>query len=167
MPTSNLALAATIVHLVHQVPHRRILDVGPGHGKYGLLCREYLNDKPEWLAAVEGEPAYLEVFPWLECIYDEVRVQDVMLADPEWVASFDCVLMVDVIEHLTKDDGLALLERCRGHVVICTPAEFFQNPEEGWTERHRSLWSVDDFAGRLLWDASQLGGVVVALRPPL
>lgn len=68
MPTSNLELAPRIVRLVETAdPHRSILDVGPGYGKYGILLREYLNRKPERLDAIEVEPSY--VTPRLEALY--------------------------------------------------------------------------------------------------
>ena len=166
VPTSNLALWPTILSLVYQVAPASILDVGPGHGKAGILLREYVGSPPiERLDAVEGWEPY--VTARMRALYDHIHERDVMLLSAEELAVYDLVLMVDVIEHLTKDDGLALLERIPGRVVICTPEVFFQNPEARtiWTEEHRSLWCLADFGDRVEADASALGGVVVRLGP--
>ncbi len=137
--------------------------MGPGWGKYGILLREYVD--PDLIVdAVEAWEPY--VTRRLEAAYDEVITADVC-SFFEPLADYDLVLMVDVLEHLEKADGLAVIDRIPGWIVICTPAEFFQNPEavEIPPERHRSLWSVTDFGDRLEHDASQLGGVLVRLRP--
>lgn len=168
MPTSNLHLAPTVVNLVHTAePHRTVLDVGPGFGKYGLLLREYLNDPPAVIDAVEVEPSYIT--PRLEAIYNVVFPMDARDLSYSTYAMYDVVLMVDVIEHLSKADGIALLRQIRGRVVVSTPATFFANdtalPE---SETHRSLWGLSDFvtAGRTIEvDASEQGAVLVLLAP--
>jgi hypothetical protein len=164
MPTSALALAHHLVNLAEQTRADSILDVGPGYGKYGVLLREYLNHKPSELSCVEAERRYLDGARAILHVeaYDEVYLGDVR--DPTWtpfvalasglavtvpnrIAEFDLVWMVDVLEHLPKADGAALLEAIPGWMVVCTPSHFFQNPEalQGWeTERHRSVWSLDD-----------------------
>lgn len=165
MPTSNLALWPVILRLVYEVSPRSVLDVGPGHGKAAVLIREYVPCV-ERLDAVEAWEPYVHDFG-LERLYDHVLIGDVLsLADHE-LAAYDLVLMVDVLEHLDREDGLALLARIPGRIVICTPASFFQNPEAEtiWTERHRSLWSRPDFDPRIEVDASALGGIVVRLAP--
>lgn len=143
-----------------------VLDVGPGRGKYGVLLREYVAGVAI-VDAVEAWEPY--VTDRLQCIYDAVFVGDVC----DWkepALSYDVVLMVDVLEHLTKPDGRALLDRIPGNVVICTPAEFFQNPEaeEIPPERHRSLWRVGDFRDdkrtRTCY-VNAWGGLLVALTP--
>lgn len=169
VPTSNLELAPRIVHLVETAdPHRSILDVGPGFGKYGILLREYLNRKPERLDAIEVEPSY--VTPRLEALYDELVVGDVRDHGHAFFAAYDLVLLVDVIEHLEKDEGLELLERIPGRVVVCTPEEFFSNgPGLPDSETHRSLWTRADFESvrPVEVDVSSLGGIVVRLGPML
>lgn len=154
VPTSALEVWPALIHLCWQVQPRRILDVGPGHGKAGILLREYIgttargNGPIEHLAAVEAEPRYVESFPWLEAVYDDVIVDDATHLADEVLEGFDLVVMSDVVEHMTRDDALALIDRIPGRIVVSTPAEFFQNPEadEGWeTERHRSHWQASDF----------------------
>lgn len=76
--------------------------------------------------------------------------------------SFDHVTLLDVIEHLDKDDGRRLIDATlslvRISVTVFTPRGFIQQePGEGgldawgmhggeW-QRHRSGWTPDDFPG--------------------
>jgi 16S rRNA G1207 methylase RsmC len=43
MPTSNYEAISKILGEILVLDPRSVLDVGPGKGKYGVLCREYLN----------------------------------------------------------------------------------------------------------------------------
>jgi 2-polyprenyl-3-methyl-5-hydroxy-6-metoxy-1,4-benzoquinol methylase len=165
MPSSNLSLAPRLVHLVHTTqPHRSVLDVGPGHGKYAVLLREY-TEGIERLDAVEAWEPYIEAFN-LRALYDHVKRDDVCNLSDAVLGAYDVVLMVDVLEHLEHDAGEALLRRIPGAVVICTPSQFFQNPEHEDIppEAHRSLWTVKEFRA-LGADVAHVeqGGVIARL----
>lgn len=160
MPTSNLWLAPDVITLVDQAHPKTMLDVGPGRGKFGVLAREYVPTL-QHIAAVEAWKPY--VTPMLYAIYDYVYVKDVRELSDDVLASFDLVLMSEVIEHIPKDEGLALLDRIPGHVVITTPLEFFPSVDYPPTERHVSHWTLEDFGDRVEADASKLGGIVVRL----
>lgn len=160
MPTSNLHLAPDVITLVDQAHPTTILDVGPGRGKFGVLCREYVPSLG-YIAAVEAWAPY--VTPMLYAIYDYVYVKDVRELTDETLAGYDLVLMSEVIEHLPKDEGLALLDRIPGHVVISTPEEFFPSVDYPPTEKHVSHWTLDDFGDRIEADGSRLGGIIVRL----
>jgi hypothetical protein len=147
---------------------RTVIDVGPGHGKGGLLLREYL-EPIEQLDAVEAEPRYLDAFGWLKAIYDTVHVADAVTVD---YTPYDLVLMIDVLEHLTHDQGAELLARIPGRVIICTPRDYFQNPEHDDypTESHRSVWTAGEIAAiRPLEvhdrNAESVGAVLVRTAP--
>jgi hypothetical protein len=68
--------------------------------------------------------------------------------------SFDCVIALDVIEHLTKDEGLRLLDAmesiARGRVVIFTPNGFLQQPAEPDNphQLHVSGWTPAEMRAR-------------------
>lgn len=180
MPTSNLYLAGEIIDMVRQALAENprtadgsaepwVLDVGPGRGKFGLLLREYL-DRPLHINAVELEQSY--VTDRLRCLYESVSVGDVTRIARHGLAIYDLVLMVDVLEHLTHDDGEQLLARIPGDVVICTPVDFFQNPETVPSEVHRSVWTTAELeavgAARGSGCATlyeSMGGVLCRLRP--
>lgn len=68
--------------------------------------------------------------------------------------SFDAVIALDLIEHLTKKEGEKLLVAmeaiARKKVIVMTPNGFFkQEPYEGNTYQiHKSGWNVEDFRSR-------------------
>jgi len=167
MPSSNLAVAPTILALAAEAPHERILDVGPGHGKYAVLCREYLSGV-RVVDAVEAWAPYVKDFG-LECLYDDVVIGDVMDLPPAFFLDYDLVLMVDVLEHLDHADGERFLQSVGPRVIVSTPANFFQNPEyeEVPPEKHRSLWTLDEMkAVRGVENAVEsLGGIFARFAP--
>ena len=64
--------------------------------------------------------------------------------------SVDCVIAIDVLEHLSKEDGLELISKMEGAarkgVVIFTPNGFLHQHEfdkNKW-QIHKSGWSVDE-----------------------
>lgn len=157
-------MAPWVVALVHDVPHQRVLDVGPGHGKYAVLLREYTTP-PEQLDAVEAHTPYVVAYD-LDGLYDQVFHADVCDLTDEQLAAYDLVLMVDVIEHIDKDAAVALLDRIPGRVVICTPVDFFHNgPGLPDSETHRSHWTGADWEAtrRVESCSTQLGGWLVRL----
>jgi hypothetical protein len=177
LPTSKLSYALPVtLAACHAQRERRllgadgiysVLDVGPGRGKYGLILREYLA-APVRIDAVELEPRYCT--ERLRAIYDSVLVNDARYLHREFLDRYDLVVMVDVIEHFTLEEGQALLGRVSGAVIITTPTVYFQNPEaeEGWpTEEHKSLWRLADFPASRVRCAELLPeeGLLVCLYP--
>lgn len=75
---------------------------------------------------------------------------------------FDCVLMIDFIEHLSKDAGIRLIEDVKKitvkNIILLTPLEEIWddnhknvNDPSLWCygntyDMHKSLWTRDDFA---------------------
>lgn len=68
---------------------------------------------------------------------------------------FDAIVMLDVIEHMEKDDGIAVIEAAIALeprvIVVFTPLGFVPQEAHGlggeWL-RHRSGWTPEDFRGR-------------------
>ncbi len=83
-------------------------------------------------------------------IHNEYCQLDVIDIDKKFAPdSFDCVMALDVIEHLTKQDGLKLLsamERiAKKRIIIFTPNGFLPQPPDGnpW-QKHKSGWTVEE-----------------------
>jgi 2-polyprenyl-3-methyl-5-hydroxy-6-metoxy-1,4-benzoquinol methylase len=68
--------------------------------------------------------------------------------------SYDAVVMVEVIEHLTKEEGLRILEKAekwaRKKVIITTPNGFIHqnNLDDNKLQEHLSGWLPEDFKKR-------------------
>lgn len=163
MPTSKLELAPVVLAYIWEVrpPDRpiRVVDVGPGWGKYATLIREYVDPEAE-VAGIEAWEPYVDEHD-LDCLYGEhgLLTCDALEALPghdteeawmvrQLLTRADVVLMIDVLEHMPKPEALNLLTLIPGHVVFCTPVDYFENPDDlPPTERHVSHWTLADFAG--------------------
>lgn len=68
--------------------------------------------------------------------------------------SFDCVLALDVLEHLTKKEGIELIKKmenvAKKKIIIFTPNGFLRQDEhdEDKLQIHKSGWTVDEFKKR-------------------
>jgi 2-polyprenyl-3-methyl-5-hydroxy-6-metoxy-1,4-benzoquinol methylase len=168
MPTGNLAVAVRHIEIaasIRPVP-KRVLDIGCGYGKYGVLLREYLDGLPR-VDGVEAWQPYVKPHR-LVGIYDDLYVTDALTLTEVFLDAYDLVNMADVIEHMEKQAGIDFLARCRGHVLLNTPVAFFHNGEGlPPTEDHVSHWTYDDFhaTGRLQHHEEFIGGHIALLGP--
>lgn len=158
MPTSHAGKILPIVSLVQAIDPNRVLDVGFGFGRYGFLCREVLEERSPsggfpsgWHRTIDGIEAWEPYIGELQRhIYDEVHVGEaVPLIKGMPHRSYDLVLLIEIIEHLDKEDGRQLLEealRVGDVVLVSTPLHFLsQGPAFGNPfEVHRSHWRASD-----------------------
>ncbi len=81
----------------------------------------------------------------------------------------DVVLMLDVIEHMPRDEGeavIALATARARQVVVFTPKGFKPQEGDAWElggeewQRHRSGWTPDDFPG---WTIEDRGDAFFAI----
>lgn len=169
MPSGVLLVAERTVTLAGTIqPNpQRILDVGAGYGKHGVLLREYLDPTPT-VHGVEAWEPYVKAHR-LEGIYDHLYTRDVLTFSAADLLTYDLIVMGDVIEHIEKPDALDLLARAPGAwFVIATPVvHFHTDPDLPPTERHVSHWTAADFeqTGRLDHVEERYGALIVRLRP--
>lgn len=139
----------------HHVSNNRkvILDVGCGKG--GLM--KSLLDADKQVATVSstvGLDIFLPSLLTAKKVYDNVLRCDVRFL-PFRDVSFDIVIASQIIEHLTKDDGLRLLtnlERVSKEMVIITVPVGYNSKqhledENPW-QIHQSAWNPDEFKTR-------------------
>lgn len=88
-------------------------------------------------------------------VHSEYRQMDIRaLADHFEPGSFDCVVALDVIEHLVRDDGHRLLEAMESiaakRVIVFTPNGFLDQPpsSDNPHQEHLSGWFPEDFERR-------------------
>jgi len=154
MPTSDYLAIPDVLRVVIGSRAESVLDIGVGFGKWGPLCREYIEVSRgrmpgEWRSTIHG----IEIFETYRnrnwAAYDEVFIGDVLTILPT-LARYDAILCCDVIEHFEKAEGQRLLREMLAHakiVVITSPrGESPQGPEYGNAhEEHKSVWSEADF----------------------
>jgi len=143
MGTSERFLIPHVLDVVVNEKPKTVLDVGAGYGKYGILVREYAETD-----RVDG----LDIGPPRYPAYDHFYVGDVREVDrvlPPDAPRYDLALFLEVIEHLDKADGLAVLEmltRRAKRVLVSTPLGFRRQEIDGLPyETHRSGWYPWDF----------------------
>jgi SAM-dependent methyltransferase len=98
---------------------------------------------------IDGHPPTLEQARALRTHDDYRNVPAQEILEHFGEASFDGVVALDLIEHLTKDEGLALIaamERvARKKILLFTPNGYLpQESHDGDLQEHRSGWTADE-----------------------
>jgi hypothetical protein len=165
MPSSFVdAIPPIMKALIGLNPHN-IIDIGPGWGKYGLLCSEYLPDL-ERLWAIEVPEGRR---PTQDAIYDRVITKDVRQIHPHHIdwSTFDIALMIDVIEHMPLAEGHQVINTIqRGcPLLVSTPKIFTeQHSDTNPYETHQSLWDWPEFIRHgIVDDFSTIDSVIYLL----
>lgn len=165
-----------IPYVVEQLSPRpaSVLDLGVGFGMNGALVRQYCDRGYDWhgkpdavrLTGVEGFRDY-ENPVWH--LYDRVFTRDIAEFVAACTLKFDLILMTDVLEHFTVEDGRKVLEDASkllapgGRFLVSTPGIWI---EQGAVygnefETHRSLWTpamLEESGFRILWDGTLTRG---------
>jgi SAM-dependent methyltransferase len=122
-----------------------VLDLGCGNCQNSPLQ----NMASTYLVGVDAYPPYLE-----ECrrrkLHSEYIKADIRQVEFK-ERSFDAVVMLNVLEHMSKKDGLQLIDKfsiwAKKKVILTTPNGFL--PQDGYDsnvfQEHLSGWSVEDF----------------------
>lgn len=151
-----------ICELLLEHPAQRVLEVGTGMGKIGLLVREAevvrKAEAGDWTPGIETYLAGSDIaayfhparFPWLDFIYDEFRPDfDATRCDDGYLERFDMVILVDVVEHWSIEAGVEFVGRCLRagcSVLVSTPIEPVMYEEDFYgAPRHQSRWTDDEF----------------------
>ena len=158
MPTSQHDQISKVMELIITLNPNSILDIGVGFGKYGVLCREYLEfwdgreDYHNFKTKIDGIEAFEDYLtPLHDFIYDNIYVGNALNLIDELDINYDLVLLIDVFEHFDKSDGkeliIKLLKECGG-ILISIPKNLgnqkdaFDNPYE----IHKGQWSKRELA---------------------
>jgi hypothetical protein len=132
---------------------KRVLDIGIGYGKWGVLLREYTDiwngNYFDHKVQIDGIEVYLRYITLLQKeIYDNIHYGSVVDVLPN-LAHYNIVMWGDCIEHLTKEDGhrvLSTLKKDHGVSFVTTPRKFmpqgkvYGNPHE----THVSVWGAKE-----------------------
>jgi len=159
MPVSNINVIPEVIGMVRNAMPKKVIDIGIGFGKYGVLCREVLDikfgryNRDEWKTIINGIEVFKDyITPYHKYIYNKIIIGD---ATKMHIKNYDVVLLCDVIEHLEHNKGIQFLDnlvRNNKFIIITTPAAFqHSEPYNGNKhEMHLSKWKPEDFER---WDS--------------
>jgi hypothetical protein len=134
---------------------KKVFDIGVGCGKYGALCREYLDmahgrfERWEWQTRIDGLEGFTTYRNALWQMYNEISIARIEARVPH-IKGWDLVLMIDSLEHLDKVTGMQVLTDLvanNKHVLVSVPRGLYpQGAVHGnELERHRATWYESDF----------------------
>jgi hypothetical protein len=155
MPIGSYAAVPALAQAFLQRRPRSVLDLGMGFGGGGVVVRQWLDlGVRPWKTYLVGVEAWAEYRNPVWDLYNAVYVQTIEEFLGRRGEMFDCVLLGDVLEHFEKSVGREIIAAIKRQVepggcfLATTPAKFF--PQDAVygneRERHRSLWTPDDFA---------------------
>lgn len=134
--TRNYALQRRALQFV-PADTRVLLDVGCGGAAYLEGCQVFRKI---------GLDASLKRLRIARKYCDSTIEHD--LRNPDFMElEADCVLCLEVLEHLPKETGRRVLENLTGYpvAIISTPREFFKVRRNGY-ESHLSHWTTEELA---------------------
>jgi hypothetical protein len=157
MPSSDSHQISPIIDIIRAVQPQSVLDIGVGFGKFGFLCREYLelwdgrDQYNDWRRRIDGVEAFeAYITPLHRLIYSNLYTGNALDVLPTLTTYYDLILLIDVIEHFTVEQGMRLLNECsrraRGLIVSTPLVVSAQESAFGNAfETHRSQWTPSAF----------------------
>lgn len=129
---------------------KTVVDIGPGSGTYIKLIKEEAKCCTDavWIGVEIWQP-YITEFN-LEQRYNKIINQDVRTID--WSELHpDVVIAGDVLEHMTKDDAVALVDRIlavANTLIVSIPIRHMPQDEHAYENPHEAHvkddWSHDE-----------------------
>jgi 2-polyprenyl-3-methyl-5-hydroxy-6-metoxy-1,4-benzoquinol methylase len=158
MPSSNSNQISHIIEIVRKLNPNSVLDIGTGFGKFGFLCREYLElwdgreKYNDWQRRIDGIEVYEKYVTSLQkLIYDNIYIGNALDVVPTLDHKYDLIMIIDVLEHFKSEEGRKLLKDCTRvgrNILISTPKDasnqgaVFGNEYES----HKSQWTKEQFS---------------------
>jgi hypothetical protein len=133
-----------------------ILDLGCGHNSHIRFC------DAKYKVGVELFDRYIKESQE-KGIHNKYIKSDVTKVDFE-PNSFDAIIMIDVLEHLKKEDALELIKKmniwAKKKIIILTPNGFMhqENVDNNHLQDHLSGWEFEEFK-KLGFDVYGINGL--------
>lgn len=125
--------------IINNILKDRIFELGVD---LGCACgNDAIRNHCKVIIGVDHNLSYMSVAKEFSG-YDITVQSDIRYYDVP--RNVDAVFMIDSIEHLTKDDGIKLINRISyvPFILITTPSVFFPIV---CFDHHYSLWSIEEF----------------------
>nr|MBA3284464.1 glycosyltransferase family 1 protein [Nitrosopumilus sp.] len=155
MPSSQYYHISKIMEMIISLKPNSVLDIGSGYGKFGVLCREYLElwdgrQKYEFKKRIDCVEVFKEyITPLHKYIYNYIYNNNILDLVTNLDYRYDLILLIDVLEHFEKKEGSDLLKKLvknNNGVLISTPKK--PSPQKdafgNIYETHRSRWTNND-----------------------
>lgn len=158
MPSSHHGQVSKILDIILTLNPQSVLDVGVGFGKYGFLCREYLElwdgreEYKNFLRRIDGIEAFPEYLtPVHDFVYSNIYIGDAVKLINHSEVHYDLVLLIDVLEHFTKEQGEELIKEIltsNKGVLISIPKDIGiqEDAFKNVYETHRANWSKKELS---------------------
>ena len=157
MPSSTYKALPFILQEIIKTQPSSILDIGIGFGKWGFLCREYLESwnnrvyPKDWTVQIDGVEIwkdYIEKLPWLKTIYNTVHLGDACRLVNN-LQSYDVIIAGDIIEHVDKVRGITLIKslksKTKQKLILSIPlgSNWMENKIVAGNpyEEHQAIWN--------------------------
>ncbi len=177
MGTSNLEVIEPILRFVMDINPSSILDMGVGFGKYGFLCREYLelvknrkHRREGWKVRIDG----IEIFaPYIDehqvAIYDDIFLANICgdTAMKIIKRGYGLYLMTDVFEHLPCWETILTEIPAKASLVVTTPNGYYEQGEVFGNahETHVAHFDVEKLKSFGVFDTVEvIGDTILGLR---
>src|SRR5215831_503298 len=156
LPSSQHYHISKIMDLITIVDPQSVLDVGTGFGKYGVLCREYLElwdgrqEYSDFKRRIDGVEVFSNyITPLHKYAYNNLYVDDVRDLVNKLDYKYELVLLIDVLEHFTKAEGELLLKKLLSKnlgILISTPKHPSDQKDAFGNdyETHKSRWTKEE-----------------------
>ena len=158
MGTSNWQNIPFCVDALMKMEPARVLDIGVGFGRWGIMIREFCEvwfnkvHAKDWEIDIQGIEAFEpNIEDHQRLFYSKIHIGDAADVLPGLDGRFDVILYGDVLEHFKRDVALKMLETSldRAHYVMVNiplgeeweQEEMYGNPYEA----HLSEWTPEDF----------------------
>jgi len=175
--STEKVISSAVSHIIKINP-TSVLDIGIGFGKWGFLCREYLECwrnrvyPKDWVRLIDGVEIWkpFTELPWINTIYNKVynnNIIDVI----DSLNNYEMIIASDVIEHLPKEQGLILINKIinkslKGCIINIPIGKGWLNNvvlDNNQYEKHQAIWEVDEikelFKDKIFYDYYEWKGV--------